>query len=97
MRLPRKLTASQSEIATEWNAMVDYLRSLTPAQSAGQLVSHTSHGVTRTTIQPFSGSVLYVRVCTQAGDEYWIPFRVAGEPVLEADIPTGAAVYDPTP
>ena len=40
--------------------------------------------------------VLYIRVCNRDGSEYYIPFVVAGDAVLEADIPAGAEIYDPS-
>ena len=44
MRLPRKLI-SQTHEAQTVNEIIDYLRSLTPARTDGNLLKHTPHGM----------------------------------------------------
>ena len=46
-RLPKKMTASQTPISVEWNAMVDYLASLRPIDAPGTTTTHTPFGVSR--------------------------------------------------
>ena len=43
------------------------------------------------------GRPVYLRLCKLDGTEVFAKIVMVGEPVLEASIPPGAEVYDPTP
>lgn len=47
MRIPRKLKIGSTPFATEWNVMVDYLRSVTQSPSAAGSMVHTPFGTVR--------------------------------------------------
>lgn len=64
--------------------------------SPGIRFEYTTKGVRAVLSNNGPGTVLYVRVCKRDGTEKYIPFRVVGEEIDEADIPEGAAIYDPT-
>lgn len=55
MRLPRKVSKGETLSATEWNSMVDFLRSLRPVSTPSVSADWTIDGVKHRTNRPRSG------------------------------------------
>lgn len=79
MNLPRKLDASHAR-AAEWNRMVDYLRSLLPAQGPNVLTQHTPFGTVRksnpavvpqASVPASNGGTRLFQITTIGGGSLW--------------------------
>lgn len=78
------------------NQLKAAIKSVRPAQGSATTSPFGSTSYSRN--NNTQGMVLWVPVCLRDGSgEKYIPFRVAGEPVDEADIPEGSYIFDPTP
>lgn len=104
MELPAKMKTG-TRLATEWNKLIDYLRSVRPAPGTGTGRTHTPHGtIHSTTTGPSRGRVVYVKLCFEDSTEAYIPIWAVGPAlrsleegtlqmdIIEAAVPAGSTV-----
>lgn len=92
-KLPRRF-AGNSKFEKDVNAIRSAVERSLPAMGARGM-SSPSGSVSAPANTNTQGMVMWVPVCKRDGSEWYIPFRVAGEAVEAADLPTGAYIFDP--
>ncbi len=95
-RLPAKIKLGGNPFEIEWNAMVDYLRSITPPALAKVTAEEKADAA--------RGQTTYVPVCLDDGRKVYIPIKIygaiyeqaTGEGYQAPDIETEAVPDDAT-